>query len=139
MQIHHLIFYQEEVRDSGEPIFPAHPLLLEEGEANGEHSENALLPMNSQYFLPDRLGWVQGSVKVSEVARAPAPRQWPAVQFRETLPLRGPTNYFLKPPSAPNARGSGGFSFDDFPVRTWEIPAFVEAFFIQSNRHEPLI
>jgi hypothetical protein len=94
MLVNNIFFYHEHDLESGETVRHAHPFLSEEEEQQRDHTENELILLDlithAQYFLPDRVDYIEKFSVAFTVSRVVYLDDSPILACRQNLSLRGP-------------------------------------------------
>lgn len=94
MLANNIFFYHEHDLETGETIRHAHPFFSEEEEQKRDHTENELILLDmvthAQYFLPDRVSYMEHAVSTSIRPYVSYIFVAPAFDCHTVLSLRGP-------------------------------------------------
>ncbi|EON78496.1 hypothetical protein ADIS_1011 [Lunatimonas lonarensis] len=99
MLANNIFFYHEHDLDTGETVRHAHPFFSQEEEQDRDHTENELILLDlvthAQYFLPDRVSFLQQGISVAGYLHSSYIFAAPDSEGRGVLSLRGPPACFL--------------------------------------------
>jgi hypothetical protein len=98
MLANNVFFYHEHDLETGETVRHAHPFFSQEEEQERDHTENELILLDlvthAQYFLPDRVSFLQQEGFVSGYFHSSYIFTAPDFDGRGVLSLRGPPAHF---------------------------------------------